>query len=202
MGQFSIPVTTEALPVADGDGSDVRALTERMVRGDEDAWREFHNRYFDRLWRYQIVVTRGQEEAAREAVQITFVRAARHIRRFESEAVLWSWLTVLARSALIDEQRNRSRYRAFLDRFLDWSHGQTGLPPQDTDGLLRELLKSGLDELPVTDRELLERKYLAAASVRELVDDLGDTEKAVESRLGRVRRKLKTWILERLHHED
>ncbi|MCP5524431.1 MAG: sigma-70 family RNA polymerase sigma factor [Verrucomicrobiales bacterium] len=202
MGQFSIPVTTEALPVADGDGSDVRALTERMVRGDEDAWREFHNRYFDRLWRYQIVVTRGQEEAAREAVQITFVRAARHIRRFETEAALWSWLTVLARSAVIDEQRKRSRYRAFLDRFLGSSQGQTGPPPRDADGLLLELLNSGLDELPPAERELLEQKYLAGASVREMAAERGDTEKAVESRLGRGRRKLKTWILERLHHED
>lgn len=202
MGQLSIPVTSEAPPVAAAGGAAIRALTGRMVRGDEAAWREFHGRYFDRLWRYLLVVTRGQEEAAQEAVQLTFVRAARHIRRFESEAALWSWLTVLARSAVIDEQRKRSRYRAFLDRFLDWSRGQAVPPRQDTDGLLQELLKSGLGELPAADRELLERKYLTGASVRAMATELGDTEKAVESRLGRARRKLKTWILERLHHED
>lgn len=192
----------EASALGRADPAGIRALTGRMVRGDEDAWREFHGRYFDRLWRYLLVVTRGEEEAAREAVQLTFVRTARHIRRFESEAALWSWLTVLARSAVIDEQRKRSRYRAFLDRFRDWSQRQSGPAPHDADGLLRERLKSGLHEMPAADRELLERKYLAGASVRDMATERGDTEKAVESRLGRARQRLKTLILERLHHED
>lgn len=202
VGQLSIPVTSEPVPAADGEGAAIRALTRRLVRGDEDAWREFHGRYFDRLWRYLVVVTHGQEEAVREAIQFTFVRAVRHMRRFESEAALWSWLTVLARSAVIDEQRKRSRYRAFLDRFRQWRRREPGAAPEDADALLHELLKSGLGELPAADRELLERKYLAGATVRDLAVEGGDTEKAIESRLGRARRKLKTLILERLHHED
>ena len=36
-----------------GPGSgDCRELTARMKRGDEDAWSEFHERYFDFLVRY------------------------------------------------------------------------------------------------------------------------------------------------------
>ena len=139
-----------------------------MVRGEEEAWREFHARYFDRLWRYLIVVPHGREEAAREAVQFAFVRAVRYMRHFETEAALWSWLTVLARSAVIDEERKRSRYRAFLDRFRDWNRRESWPPPADADTLLHELLNSGLNELPPADRELLERKYLAGVSVRAL----------------------------------
>ena len=78
----------------------------------------FHELYFQRLLRYLLVVTGGREEAAREALQIALLRVVRHIRRFDREAVFWSWLTVLARSAVVDEERKRHRYLAFLDRFF------------------------------------------------------------------------------------
>lgn len=64
------------------------------------AWRTFHHAYVDRLWRYLLVVAGGREDTAREALQGALVRAVRHIKVFEDETVFWSWLTVLARSAL------------------------------------------------------------------------------------------------------
>jgi hypothetical protein len=33
-----------------------RLVTRRMAGGDEMAWRTFYNAYFDRLWRYLLVV--------------------------------------------------------------------------------------------------------------------------------------------------
>src|SRR5688572_15684288 len=79
--------------------ADIATLTERLAAGNEDAFRQFHAAYFDRLVRYLIVVTHGDEEAARDALQETFMRVVRHARRFDSEEAFWSWLTVLARSA-------------------------------------------------------------------------------------------------------
>jgi DNA-directed RNA polymerase specialized sigma24 family protein len=64
------------------------------------------------------VATGGREEAAREALQSTFLRVARYIKRFDSEAAFWSWLTVLAKSALVDEQRKQQRYLGLLNRFF------------------------------------------------------------------------------------
>jgi len=40
-----------------------------MAGGDEMAWRMFYNAYFDRLWRYLLVVAAGNEDTAREALQ-------------------------------------------------------------------------------------------------------------------------------------
>jgi len=47
------------------------------------------------------VVTGGNEHAAREALQAALVRVVRHVRLFDAEDKFWSWLTVLARSALV-----------------------------------------------------------------------------------------------------
>ena len=96
---------------------DIAALTRAMARGDESAYRTFYEAYFHRLFRYLLVVTAGDEDAAREALQATLVRVVRHIKPFREEGVFWSWLTVLARSALSDQTRKRRRYLAFLDRF-------------------------------------------------------------------------------------
>jgi len=180
----------------------VPALTARMARGDEAAFREFFARYFDRLLRYLLVVTRGREELAREALQLTMLRVARHVRRFESEPVFWSWLTVLARCAAIDEQRRAQRYATLLGRFFREAPGSDTSGADETDAHLERSLAGSLTTLPDDERELLERKYLEGASVRDLAQELETTEKAVESRLVRVRRKLKQSLLAQLNRED
>jgi RNA polymerase sigma-70 factor (ECF subfamily) len=173
-----------------------------MAGGDEAAYRQFYDAYFDRLLRYLLVVTGGNEEVAREALQLALVRVVRHVKVFESEEKFWSWLTVLARSALADESRKRRRYFAFLDRFT--RHQETGPSAMDNgeaDEQLRALLESKLTALPEDERQLVEQKYILRQSVREIAGGQQTTEKAVESRLSRVRRKLKDAVLAELKNE-
>ena len=109
---------------------------------------------------------------------------------------------MLARSALADESRKRRRYFAFLDRFT--RHQETGPSAMDNgeaDEQLRALLESKLTALPEDERQLVEQKYILHQSVREIADGQQTTEKAVESRLSRVRRKLKDAVLAELKNE-
>lgn len=166
------------------------------------AWRTFYDAYFDRLWRYLLVVAAGNEDAAREALQATLVRVARHIKVFRDEQAFWSWLTVLARSAFADETRKRRRYFNFLERFtrhaeVENAFGNNG----EADERLRALLEQNLTALPPEERQLVEQKYFSRRAVREIADGLQTTEKAVESKLSRVRRKLKDAILAGLKNE-
>jgi len=179
---------------------DIAALTAGMVKGDEDAYRMFHELYFQRLLRYLLVVTRAREDAAREALQLALLRVVRHIRKFDSEATFWSWLTVLARSAFVDEERKRHRYLVFLDRFFQREEVEA-VAASDADERLNELLAANLDALSWNERELIQRKYFARESVKEIAADTGATEKAIESQLVRIRRKLKQCILAQLKDE-
>jgi len=178
---------------------DVPALTERMKRGDEAAWRQFHQLYFHRLLRYLIVLSGGREETARDALQATMLRAVRHVRRFADEETLWSWLTVLARSAFLDETRKHSRYRSMLDRFF---HRETATTPSlapSADARLLALLELNLARLSPEDRALLEQKYFAGDSVEAIANATHVTEKSIESRLVRIRRQLRALILTQLN---
>jgi len=188
-------MSAEAQPAVD-----IAALTRRMVQGDEAGYRMFYELYFHRLFRYLLVVTSGREEAAREALQLALLRVVRHIRKFDSEEAVWSWLTVLARSAVVDEQRKRGRYRSFLDRWFQRKQVEAAADT-NADERLRELLEQNLDALPWDERDLINRKYFARESVKEIAADVGATEKAIESQLVRIRRKLKARILDELNDE-
>lgn len=205
-------LTVEPPHPADGPGTadrdprdtlDVAALTRKLVAGDETAYRVFHHAYFDRLSHYLLVVTGGNEDATREALQETFRRVVRHIRVFSDEATLWSWLTVLARSARADESRKRRRYLAFLDRFTQHTAIERAATDDDRDGKnLEVLLEQNLSGLPAEERTLLEAKYYDHRSVREIAEQLQTTEKTIESRLVRARQKLKQALLADLKHES
>ncbi len=174
-----------------------------MVAGDETAYRTFHEAYYPRLARYLLVVTHGDEEAAREALQATFIRVVRHIKVFHDEVHLWNWLTVLARTAFADQRRKRSRYLAFLDRFTEYARTEAAVAENgQADSRLLAALDVSVRRLPTEERELVERKYFDQESVRNIAESLQASEKAVESRLARVRHKLKDALLATLKHEQ
>jgi RNA polymerase sigma factor (sigma-70 family) len=200
------PPTTEAAPEAAVVFAplEVESLTRAMTRSDENAYRIFHEAYFHRLFRYLLVVAAGDEDAAREALQATFLRVVRYIKTFDEEPRFWNWLTVLARTALADQRRKRSRYRAFLERFTGFAQVESEsarLEDGQADARLLAALEHSVRRLPPDERDLVERKYFGRESVRAIAAALQISEKAVESRLTRVRLKLKGDVLTGLKHE-
>ena len=164
------------------------------------AWRIFYNAYFDRLWRYLLVVSGGREDDAREALQSALVRVARHIKMFPDEHFFWGWLTVLARSAFADETKKQRRYLSFLDRFSGHSVVRfDGAANLQSDDQLKNLLERHVALLPPDERTIVEQKYFAHRSVRQIAEEQQTTEKAVESKLSRIRKKLKDVMLAELN---
>jgi RNA polymerase sigma factor (sigma-70 family) len=192
----ALPVPSAPVPVADAE---VAKLTERLRAGDETAWREFHRDYFDRLLGYLLVVCRGDEEAARESLQAALVKIVRHVRRFDRAEAWWGWLTVVARSCVIDGARRQSRYRALLARYAGIFD-----PPAAprAEKPLPDLLEECLAELPAEERALLAAKYRDGESVAALAAESGCTGKAMESRLARLRQRVRASLLKRLRDED
>lgn len=173
-----------------------------MTKGDDMAYHAFHAAYFDRLSRYLFVASRGSEDAMREALQETFRRVVRYIRPFSDDVVFWSWLTVLARSALSDQSRKRRRYLSFLDRFKKHSQAEAQPVDCDTEDRLNEALETALALLDADERTLVEWKYFDCDPVREIAARLATTESAVESRLVRIRRKLKDGLAAALRDDS
>lgn len=186
--------------LGDLPASPIRTLTEGLTAGDETAFERFHALYFERLYHLLLAICRGQEDQAQEALQQTLLRVLRYAKPFDSETVFWCWLTNLARSAAKDGGRKRQRYRDMLERFAkSWLRPAEDIvaepePVQSLEALLREAVA----ELPSADRALVSGKYLQGATVSELAQGTGLTEKAVEARLGRLRRLLRDRVFQKL----
>jgi RNA polymerase sigma-70 factor, ECF subfamily len=195
---LSLNIQPVAEVSANNAGADVASLTAGIRAGNEDAFREFHRLYFHRLYQFLLVVTRGQEHEARESLQETLLRVVRHARRFDNEEAFWCWLKVIARNAARDGGRKEHRYLGLLQKFALHSQN-SGEPPSFPDGpVLGDVLEESLAELPSQDRHIIESKYLQGFTVRELAADTGLTEKAVESRLLRLRHRVRELILKKL----
>lgn len=188
--------------LASGGGTEsagAAELTRRLAAHDEEAFREFHARYFDRLYQFLLVVARGQEHEAQEALQETLLRVARHARAFDDEEAFWCWLKAVARNAARDGGRKQRRYLTLLERIsFRWKTAEQGTN-DGAESRLQTLLTESLNELSPDERSLVESKYLDGVATKELSSRTGLTEKAVESRLLRLRRQLRERLLKKLN---
>jgi RNA polymerase sigma factor (sigma-70 family) len=180
----------------------VALLTRKLAARDEAAFREFHEQYFDRLYHFLLVVCRGQEPEAQDALQQTFLRVIRYIRPFETEDVFWCWLKTVARSAARDLNRKEKRYSAFLEtlalRFLPAAQDNRSIEGDH----LALALEESLAELSEPERHLLEAKYVKGSTVKELGAETGLTIKAIESRLERLRRAVRERVLKKISKNE
>jgi RNA polymerase sigma factor (sigma-70 family) len=194
-----VPARIVSLPETDGER--IRRLTIRMRDHDEVAFREFYETYCDRLYRYLIVLTRGNEGLSRDLLQESMTKIMKRMREFDNEAHLWNWMAMIARNRFIDWMRQNERAPKIvplIDARSD--EGVTTLAVGSDQDLLDELDRCLL-ELEPQDRSLIERFYLQEGSYQSLAETDQSTAKAVESKLARIRQKLKAALFRRLRHE-
>jgi RNA polymerase sigma-70 factor, ECF subfamily len=175
--------------------SDV-ALARRVLAGDEAAFDEFFDRYFQRLYRFALPRLHGNEDAAEEVVQRVLIRAIDKLATYKGEAALLTWLCTLCRreTARWHEREGRLREVSFFDdrHEIRLALDTLAMDADDPEAALRRQELSGLvqltlDHLPGRYGEALEWKYIQDLSVDEIADRLGVGYKAAESLLTRAR---------------
>jgi RNA polymerase sigma-70 factor (ECF subfamily) len=172
-------------------------LAAAVARGDEAAFQQFYDSYHQRLFRFALVLGRGDETLAHDAVQSVFVTAAKKLRGAESEAHLWNWLTRVARQQLAKAWRQRQRDSTVVG-MADPPDCPDGVEP---DSVLEESLDAALLAMDADERELVGWFYFDRLSHREIAERIGATPKCVSSRLERARSKLRSLIARKLSHE-
>ena len=191
-------VETDSLQSSQTDAdAGARRLAAAVARGDEAAFREFYERYHHRLFRFALVLGRGDETLAHDAVQSAFVTAAKKIRAIESEEHLWNWLARVARQQLAKSWRQRRQDSAVIS-MADLPECVDGAEP---DSVLEESLDAALLTMDAGECELVEWFYFDQLSHKEIAERLGATPKSVSGRLERARAKLRSAIARKLSHE-
>ena len=177
---------------------DIPALCSAVRRGDESAVRSLHALYHNRLSRYALVITRGNEAVAADAVQNTFLKALRSLRPLPDEPALWAWLARACRSSASDESRRSRRYSALLAKLATLFSPPDPTPPEDSESIWQSALQLALANLTDSDRALLDDRYTHRRSLASIATATGSSERAIEGRLARLRHHLRQSILSHL----
>jgi len=176
---------------------ELREWTAAIRAGDAAAFTTFYEQYSLRLYKYLLVLAQGDERVAREVLQTTVLKLVRSFSVFDEEERLWAWLCRVARNAYIDFCRIRQREQ----RFVPLPEQAMELPEAHDEHRLSISLQHALELLPDNDRELLRAAYIDECPLQELAQTTGQTYKALESRLSRLRQKVKLNLLQHLRHE-
>ena len=116
------------------------------------------------------------------------------------DGALWAWLARVARNAFIDQRRARTaRKRRVIPMNEDALECRAA---EVRDTALRAGFREILDALAPAERELLQAAYVDEQPLAEIAADAGTTYKALESKLGRLRARVRERLLKLLRHES
>lgn len=175
-----------------------KALVKRLLRGEQRAFDEFFDGYFPRLYRFALVRTRHDPEAAEEIVQNTLIQVIRKLDTYRGEAALFTWLCTFCRHEISAFYRSRDRrletvelteelpeVRAALESLLTTSATDPASVTERRE--LGRIVQATLDQLHPRYGDALEWKYVHGLTVKEIASRMEVSPKAVESVLSRAR---------------
>lgn len=185
-------VEADTLELESGD----KALAERMLAGDRQAFDVFFESHMPGLYRFTLARLRDRDQT-REVVQTSIVKAIAHLETYRGEASLTAWLYTICRNEIhrCFRRRRRSPHQVELAEDLPEVRGAldslaAGFADPETaanrDEVAR-LVHATLDHLPPHYGHALEWKYLDGLSVKEIARRLKLAPKAAESLLTRAR---------------
>jgi len=192
------PWWTKVVKPADWGVVDLGALTRAVRAGDAGAFARFYDLYGFRVYKHLLVLARGDENIAREVFQTVAIKLAKKMAVFDEERPLRAWLQSVARNAFIDFCRGRKRETKLVP--MEEVEAVMGAEDGAADRL-REGLRQAMAECAPEEREWLNAIYVDGKSVGEVAAQTGQSYKALESRLARLRLKVRKNLLTHLRHE-
>jgi RNA polymerase sigma-70 factor, ECF subfamily len=159
---------------------------DQLVTGlkgqDPQAVQELVNLYGDRLLRSAFLLC-GNETAAQDMVQETFLQAMRSARRFRGQSTIYTWLHAILLN--LTRHYHRDRQRMVFD---DGKAARTMVaadenPNQLDAGTASSALQEGLGRLSGIHREVILLRYYENMKLHEIAAHLGISTGTVKSRL-------------------
>lgn len=171
-------------------------LMEQEAEGlglDTASFCAFYDDALPRVYGYFLHRTGGSPPLAEDLTQETFLAAVRELKKGRRPETPIPWIYGIARHKLLDHYR-RSEKAGRLVPTVDADIAELAVDADPDPG--RDQIVAALDAVPASQRAALVLHHLDGFSMREIVDLLGKSEKAVESLLGRGRESLRRAYLE------
>lgn len=163
-------------------------LARRAQAGDRQAFGVLVDRYWPRVQRWLLGVTRSNQ-LAEDLAQETFLKAWRGIASFAPATSFRAWAFRIARNGLIDHRR-REREAVSLDTCEEMSGGDAAPLAQLMHEETQVLIARACERLPVSVREAFLLRTQEGLSFAEIAAALESTEETVRWRVHKARQHL------------
>lgn len=155
------------------------------LEGDASAFHELYRRYSKKVFGYFVRRTTSKEEA-QDLGQAVFMKFHQTRDQFDFNHSVAQYLFVIARSALIDQQRKNVRKDKGLSEFHESNEIATDEPIADSE---RTVNWSGLGS---DQKTALKMRYIDEASYAEIARKLNRSEQGVRQLVSRALKQLKS----------
>jgi RNA polymerase sigma-70 factor, ECF subfamily len=181
--------------------ADDKRQVERLLAGDERAFRRFFDDHYSRLFRFALPRLSRDADAAADVVQITLSKALQRLQTYRGEAQLFTWLCAICRTEVADWARKHARDASRFVLVEDFPDVQAAVdsihsPDGDPERELQHseavrLIQAALDRLPPRYGDALEWKYIEGYSAQEIAARLDLGVEAANSLIARAKRAFK-----------
>jgi RNA polymerase sigma-70 factor (ECF subfamily) len=170
--------------------ADLTGLIQAARGGDERAWTELVTEYGPRVFALARSRLRDQD-AAEEVTQSVFATIAIKIRdgQYDEHGKFEPWLFRIAMNRVRDAVRRNRRDRSEQRRRMG-ARAEVNEPARDGEGGGHEPLRRAIASLSAADRNIVELRYHAELSFRQIADLLGEPIGTLLARHHRALRKL------------
>ena len=160
-----------------------RGRRDAILAGDVGAWSDWVTEVFDSVANYVRWRCGGADDLADDVLQETWMTASRRLSSFDpTRSNFETWVGGIALNVVRNQLRSRNRHRA---KFRTLDTDPASMETNQSDHADR--VATALAQLPERAEKVLRAKYLDQQSVREIAQDWGESEKAIESLLTRAR---------------
>jgi RNA polymerase sigma-70 factor (ECF subfamily) len=167
-----------------------RELIEACQRGDQEAFALLFDVHGDKVYSIALRYA-GDEAAAMDIAQDTFLKLLSHIGQFRADAKFDTWLYRVVVNSCLEHQRRKRRLRPVLDGLLD---AVCAVHDTVLHQLLRqerrEAVQDVVRQLPPEQRIVVILRYMEELSYEHIADIVGCSTGTVASRLSRAHRVL------------
>ncbi len=168
------------------------ALLDKACRGDEGAFSQLYQAYFEKIYKF-LYYRVNHKETAEDLTEDVFIKAYQNITNLQNVNLFEGWLFQIARNRLIDHYRSKKQ-TVDLDEVIEILEYEDAtvdvLDLESKQKILLELLK----ELTTEQRQVIRLKFFEDLSNSEIASLINKTEVAVRVIQHRAMTRLKELI--------
>jgi RNA polymerase sigma-70 factor, ECF subfamily len=167
---------------------DGEAITLTLA-GNKDAFAVVVARYTERAYRMALYIL-GSEQDAMDISQEAFIRAYRHLTKFDLSKPFFPWFARILRNLCYNYYNRRKRKMTYnIEDFQIATPANPGLNAET-----KMALNNALAKLSIQDREIIGKFYFEELTYAEIAEELEIPVGTVMSRLYYARKHLKKYL--------